>query len=249
MSAFTNLRLGRRPVHSRVIVFHRIDPDAGARLLPDEVRPRLVEGHALAVLCYTRLGCLEGRFLPHRRSSTHHLDYRIAGEQEDGTPTTWAVRRETSSRLGARWNETVLRRGHGRSTFELEKDAYKLRLAVRSAQREELFLHVECTPATTVPGALLPTPAAVQDFLDHSGSVRPHDVLAPEADRIDARNAFTPEPLNVFELRSSFFDEHFRESARLDGAWRLASRRLHPVHARTTRKLREMLSNDGLPAV
>ena len=243
--AFPHLRMARRPVRSRVLVFHRVPVEAATRMLPDGLRARVVQGSAVAVLCYTWLGSLAHALLPGGRGSTHHLSYRIAAERDEG-PTTWVARRETSSRLGARWNETILRREHGRSSFRLEKDAFSLKLTVESARGEELYLHVELADRT---GALFSLPEQVRQFLDQAGEVRPHDVLAPEADAIDARNAFAPEPLHVFELRSAFLDEHLSGTAVVDGAWRLVPRRSQPAREVGARPVPAVVPGTGLPAV
>ncbi len=225
MAALRNLSLGlglgRRPVRSRVLVFHRLTERAARRLLPIGLEPRLIDGTAIATTSYARIGSL----LPGRGSGTHHLAYRIAARSEDG-PVTWVARRASSSRLGAGLSEKVLRRAHGRASFQIEKDAFELRLRARAGGREELFLHVEVGERA---GSVFSSPEAVRLFLEDAGTVQPPDALAPETDRIDARGPFGPEPLAVHACRAAFLEEECGAEARLDGAWRLVPRRLQPV--------------------
>jgi hypothetical protein len=267
MSTLSSLRLGRRPVRSRVVVLYRMTPHVARELLPEHLRPRLVQGYAVATLAYTRLGSLESRFLPQRRASTHHLAVRIAAERpvtgasagtgggaSGGTGgselTTWVAHRRTSSRLGTRWGGRILRRESGHARFVLEESPFGLSLHVQGPQAEELALRLEtCARA----GSLFATPRAVEELLETSGAVRPHDVLAPEADAIDCSRCFAPEPLGVFELRSAFLDDPATfppGSVELDGAWRLAPKRLQPVQARSTERVRARLAaGEAFPAV
>ncbi|HED66394.1 MAG TPA: hypothetical protein ENJ09_12680 [Planctomycetes bacterium] len=247
MASFPHLRLARRPVQGRVLVVHRVAFDEAAALLPEGLAPRRFAGSALFVHCYSRLGTLRSRILPARSAPSHHLSYRIAAEDRGtGAPCVWVVRRETSSRLDARWNEMVLRREHRRCAFEVEKDTFRMRLRVTSSDREEFFLHAELA---TEAGQLLSTPRAVSEFLSNCGDTRPGDALAPEADAIDLGRCFAPEPLQVLELHSAFLREHFTPATtHLDGAWRLVTRRVQPARASRRTQRRTLLNPGGLPA-
>jgi hypothetical protein len=244
MATLTTLGLGRRPVRLRVVAFYRVRARAAAEVLPSGWTPRLVEGSAIGVVSYARLGSLESRFLPHRSATSHHLSCRIAAEA-DGEHTTWVAQRRTSSRFGAHGK-------HGRAAFELDDDAFGLTLRVDGTHREELFVRAHVCERT---GTLLGTPDAVTDFLARAGEVRPANVFAPEADAIDASGSFAPEPLVVSELRSSFFDggEFFPGAcAQLDGAWRLVEKRVQPSDTRMQRRARAMRATEessALPAV
>ncbi len=232
MGVFSPLQLARRPVRSRVLVVYHVEPAALARRLPGDVKPRLVGGRAIAVLCYTRLGTLGSRFLPHRGACSNHLSYRFLVERTrkgELVPETWVARRETSSRLGAGLGEKLLGQDHGRSTFEVREDPLGLSLSVSSERGEEFYLRAE--PCATSSSRFLPTAREVEALLDSCGDVHPSDFLAPEADAIDVRNV-AAEPLTVFEIRSSFLGDPrcFPEgSATFDSAWRLVTQRLEPI--------------------
>jgi len=69
------------------------------------------------------------------------------------------------------------------------------------------------------------------------GAAEPHDVLAPEVDRIDAQDGFAPQPLSIFELRSSFFENRQlfpSGTATVDGAWKLVNTRLERTPERAS---------------
>ena len=251
MGAFPSLKIGRRPIRCRVLVLYRIDPSVLQRVLPAGMRPRIVQSYAVGVACYTRLG--PSRFL---RSSSDHLAYRFALEREDKDgpqPVTWVARRETSSWLEARCGEKLLRGEYGRSVFELHEDQFGLKLAVTSPRGEEFHLRAEA------PGklgeSLFPSPHAVESFFAEHGEIQPADVFAPEADELDLKTCFAPEPLAVFEVRSLFFDDRTvfpSGSATLDSAWRVVERRSELAPERSGTRLKEMLapgqSSPALPA-
>ncbi len=227
------MRIARRPIRSRVVAIYRIDPEALARRLPEGVLPRLHSGEAVAVLCYTRLGTIGSRFLPHRGASSNHLSYRFLVERSRkgrAVQETWVARRETSSRLGAGLGERILGQDHGRSTFEVAEDVLAFSLRVASARGEEFYLRAE--PCGASSSRFLPTAREVQALLCSSGEVRPVDLLVPEADALDVRNGFAPEPLVVFEIRSAFLDDPQvfpAGSTNFDSAWRLVTQRLEPI--------------------
>ena len=242
MGAFPSLKIGRRPIRCRVLVLYRLDPNVLQRVLPAGMRPRTVQDYAVGEACYTRLG--PSRFLPGRDSD--HLAYRFALEREDKDgpqPVTWIARRETSSWLEARCGEKLLRGEYGRSVFEVHEDQFGLQLAVTSARGEEFRLRAEA------PGklgeSLFPSPHAVENFFAEHGEIQPADVFAPEADELDLKTCFAPEPLAVFEVRSLFFDDRAvfpGGSAVLDSAWRVVERRSELAPERSGARLKEMLA-------
>ena len=234
MPSLTSLSSVRRPVRLRVVVLYRLSDASAERQLPPELAPRLVHGSAIGTLSYTHLGSLGSRFLPARRASSHHVAYRVAATcRSSGADVTWVVRRETSSRVGARWSETILRRTHGRARFSLDADATGFELRAEAARRDldpHEALYLRAAPCLRT-GTLFPSRRDVETFFRDAGDVRPHDVIAREADRIDASHAFAPEPLTLFELRSAFFDDRdrFPDAPVIDGAWRLVPQRLRPI--------------------
>lgn len=236
-----------RPVRTRLLLAYRMQPEAAQALLPSGLRPRETHGSAVGLLCYTRLGTLRSRFLPHQGSSTDHIAVRFAVEDEAGNPKgSWVVRRETSSLLGARFGEHILRWDHGRASFEIEEDAFGCRLRVESARGEELLVRAECAPRSS--GVLFPSPRSLEVYLDDCGTVRPTDVFAPEADILDGGANLAPEPLAILELRSSYFDDE--RGAVLDSAWRLVERRSNPLPVRVLgRQLTPRVDTSALPAL
>ena len=243
MGGFPALPLGRRPVRTRLLAVYRFDPALTAGLLPADLAPRLLQGYAVGVACYTRLGAV--RLFPGREGGSDHLAYRFAVRTEDGHEATWIARRETSSWLEARCGSKFLRGEYGRSAFRVKEDAFAIELAVEGERGEEFYLRGEAAGA--VSNALFANGSALESFLGDERHVRPYDVFAPEADQLDLAEHFAPEPLAVFEARSAFFAEgpFARGGIELDSAWRIVSRRLAGA---ARRRAFRVLPEPGSPA-
>jgi hypothetical protein len=231
MGAFPALPLGRRPVLSRLLVVYRLAPQALAELLPAPLKPRLVQGYAVAAACYTHLGSAlrrneERNSAKRRAGGSDHLGYRFAVERADGTRATWIARRETSSWFEARCGAKLLRGEYGRSKFRVEESPFGVELRVEGERGEQFYLRGEASHPRA--DALFPCGEALEDFWGEDQPVRPYDVFAPEADELDLAQHFSPEPLSVFEARSAFLSEGplARAAPALDSAWRLVTRRL-----------------------
>lgn len=241
MGAFPALPLGRRPIRCRILAIYRLDPLRLKALLPAGLEARLVQGHALAVACYTRLG--SKRLFRRGRGTapagggapeggTEHLAYRFAVRREDGTEATWIARRETSSWLEARCGAKLLGGEYGRSAFRVCEEAFRIELRVEGERGEAFYLRGETAVAPA--GSLFPGAQALEAFLGADQPVRPYDVFAPEADEIDLAEHFAPEPLTVFEARSAFLNEGPLEGSapQLDSAWRIVTRRIEVAPVR-----------------
>lgn len=211
---------------------YRLDPERLSTALPAGLRPRLASGHAIATVCYTRLGSNRlFRAREGRSGASDHLAYRFAVEREDGGPEAWIARRETSSWLEARCGAKLLRGEYGRSSFQVREDSFAFELLVEGEHGEEFYLRGEAAGAPQ--RSLFASGHALEGFLGEDRAVSPHDVFAPEADELDLARNFAPEPLAVFEARSGFLRAApFGPGVELDSAWRLVTRRLGVVSAR-----------------
>ena len=251
MGTLSPLRIGRRPVGSRVLVLYRVDPAEAQKLLPPNCRPALVGEHALAGLCYTKLGAIHSRWLPRRLGSpSEHLAVRIGAEfngKKEHESGTWILRRQTSSWIEARCGDRLFRGEYERAEFALEEDALGLTLDVRRGEREEL--HLRAAAADSLSGSIFAHPRQLEEYLAATGAVRPHDIFAPEADELEIHTgSVASEPLCIHEVRSTFFDspERFpKGSAQLDCAVRLVTKRLLGLRTRAGVRHRDAIIDTG----
>jgi hypothetical protein len=204
-------------VRSRVLAIYRLEPDWLEALLPSGLEPRLNQGYAIGAVCYTRLGA--PRLFRSRTRASDHLAYRFAVTDAKGNDATWVARRETSSWFEATCGARLLRGEYGRSSFQVTEDAQGIELAVQGEHGVDFYLRGENSGAGS--GSLFSCAQDLDEFLGTRCAVRPHDLLAPEADALELTRHVTSEPLVVFESRSPFLD-----AGQLDSAWRIVRHKL-----------------------
>lgn len=243
MGALSPFGIGRRPVLDRVLVLYRVLPEGLAACLPPGVRPRTRDGQAVLALCYTRLGQVESRWIPHRLAApSDHVDYRVfcdfeapAGGQDAGgsVPGAWVLRRTTSSRFEAQCGARLQRGEYARGRFDVESHELGIDLRVTGAESEELSLRAHAAPAWS--GSLFGTLPDLEAFLADAAEVRPGDLLAPEADDLElGTGACALQPMRLLDVRCPFLERAPGGAplrAGLEGTVRVSSRRLIPVEA------------------
>jgi hypothetical protein len=257
MSGFPPLRLGRRSVGQRVLILLRLDPSLAACSLPPGVAPLVMSERALVSLCWTRLAPPRLRLLPRQLAGgTDHLATRLAVEAagpEAPHPGTYVLRRETSSRFGARFGEKAGGCEVHHASFDVEAHRFGLRLDVRADEDELLHLRAEHAPAPRR-DSLFRSARAAAEFLIATSDVRPADPFAPEADHIGPTTTdFALEPLELLELRAGLLDgsELFPADAlELDSAWRVVDTRADRAPVRATVRIQQReVSSSPLPAL
>jgi hypothetical protein len=117
-------------VERRLLVNYRTDPEVTARLLPQSLRPLVVNGYAVAGICLIRLGRLRPSGLPGalglRSESAAH---RIAVEWDtpEGTATgVYIPRRDSASRVNVAVGGRLFPGRHHLARFEVREAAGEL---------------------------------------------------------------------------------------------------------------------------
>jgi hypothetical protein len=86
-------------IDHRILLNYRVEPDVAGAWLPAGLRPRLVDGHAIAGICVIRMSALRPTAVPRRLGvTTDNAAHRIAVELDGGTHGVFVPRRDTSSR-------------------------------------------------------------------------------------------------------------------------------------------------------
>ncbi|WP_435975567.1 DUF2071 domain-containing protein [Streptomyces sp. Qhu_M48] len=120
-------------VERRLLVNYRVAPDVAARLLPQPLRPQLVNGHAVAGICLLRLGGVRPEWAPRALGlRSENAAHRIAVEWDgpDGVETgVYITRRDTASRLNVWAGGRVFPGEHGRAGFEVHETPDQVRVA------------------------------------------------------------------------------------------------------------------------
>jgi hypothetical protein len=246
----------RGPIGCRLVVLYRVAPDALVPLMPEGMRVDPYKGYAVAGLCYTHRVRGEGPWWSNPPSQGGDmLSLRILAELDTTSgprPALWIPRRETSSRLSARFAGALLRGEHHSCRAELEQGDSTLELRVHAGDVEELYLRAEL--AGGLEGSLFAHPREAEQVLGESRLVRPKspiDALAGESDDLGlGTGQVSAEPLLVRELRARPFDDRelFTEgSATFDSAFRLVRLRQARLPAPARLSVNETLAPLPLP--
>jgi len=206
-------------IERRLLVNYRVDPEVVQALIPDGLRPQLVDGSAIAGVCLIRLGDFQPAwFAPavgHRSESAAH---RIAVEWDgpDGRRTgVYILRRHSASRLARMAGGRIFPGVHEPARVTSRETAANLSVAVEAAGLH-VRVDVEILPTDQFRSTLFPDLGAASDFFrkdavgwspTRSGHLEPL--------RLDT-DAWQVEPARAAHVESSFFDALPAGSAEFD---------------------------------
>ena len=195
----------------RMLVNFRIRPDVAARLLPTNVRPRLVRGHAIAGLCLVKLTQMKPagspRWLPGFTSENVAVRMGVQwGTRGDPQNAVLIFRRDTASTLNALFGGRFFPGPTNPAQILSHDRPNDIRIAVRSTQQR---IDVAAREGGTIPAtsAFQGLDEAATFFRGgergYSPARRPGlwDGLALTLDRWSLR------PLTIDRVRSRFMDQ------------------------------------------
>lgn len=215
MSGFRTLRA---QVRRRLLISYRLDPEVAQALIPEDFRPQIVDGSAVAGVCMIGLEAVRPGWLrPRVGFRTENVAHRIAVEWDENGATrsgVYIVERHSSSVLpvlaGGRLFPGVQKRAHfdrneSESRFQVDMSAPGIRVSV----------DVELGGPWT--STLFPTVEAASAFHEHGavGWSRRRDGSGVEPLELTSKE-WVVEPGQVISLKSSYFDSLPVGAASLD---------------------------------
>src|SRR5262245_27274256 len=202
----------RGVIDRRILVNYHVDPGVLAPLLPAPFRPKIVGGVGMVGICLIRLKRVRPTLLPAWLGiSSENAAHRAAVEwDENGTVSqgVYVRRRDTNSRLNA-WAGGRLFPGiHHHAKFSVEEEGDRYYVALRSddsvTRMEVRGRRAETLPPSSVFGSL---EEASEFFRAGSLGYSP----TPDPARFQGLELrclnWRAEPLDVEEVRSSFFED------------------------------------------
>ena len=241
-------------VERRLLVNYRVDPHVIAPLLPEPLRPQLVDGWAVAGICLIRLGQLRPRGFPRRLGlSSENAAHRIAVEWDGGGGVRTGVfipRRDSNSIATVMLGGRVFPGAHHFARFTTGEANGTLSVAFASRD-ESARAAVMVEPVADLPeSALFSSTESASRFFERGSSGYS---TARRPDQLDGLMLTTKkwhvEAARVVSARSSFFEDERlfpRGSATLDCA--LLMREV-PVEWHTLASLSIVPSRLGLSRV
>jgi hypothetical protein len=199
-------------IERRLLVNYRVDPEVAARLLPEPMRPELVNGWAVAGICLIRLGRLRPSWMPGWAGMrTENAAHRIAVEWDapGGRRSGVYIPRRDSDSVA-----TVLAGGrlfpgeHHRANFDVRETDRDLHVAFASTDGTAR-VSIDIRVAQQLRGsALFPGLRDASDFFRHGSAGFSATRDRGRLDGLELRaDRWVVEPAEVRSVSSSFFDD------------------------------------------
>ncbi len=199
-------------IERRILVNYRIDPTVLAQVLPAPFEPKLHGGYGVAGICLIRLTHIRPRFLPGNIGiSSENAAHRIAVRwQQYGSwcEGVYIPRRDTSSVLNTLAGGRLFPGVHHAAKFQVCEDERVYRVELQSRD-DETQLVVEGTRTTHLPATSVFSSLEVASQFFEAGSLG-YSATRRDGhyDGLELRSFnWEVEPLNVTEVKSSFFND------------------------------------------
>jgi hypothetical protein len=199
-------------IERRILVNYRVDPAVLASTLPLPFRPKVVGGLGIAGICLIRLKQIRPRHLPPWLGiSSENAAHRVAVEWDEGDERREGVfvrRRDTSSRLNSVAGGRVFPGIHHHAQFHVRESSNRFEIDMRSDDGL-MAVSLRATATRTLPSG------SIFDSLDAASYFFQGGSLGYSA-TLDSRRfqglelccrQWRIEPLNVEEVRSSYFED------------------------------------------
>lgn len=198
-------------IERRLLVNYRIDPGRVSALLPHPLRPQLVNGYAVAGVCFIRLGGARPARLPRAMGlTTENAAHRFAVKWHDaqGRHTgVYVPRRETSSRITAALGSHIFPGAYHLARFQVTESANVIRISVRSRDRT-VSLSAEAAPAEALTSRLFATLEQAMNFFRHGALGFSPSAVHGCLDGVRLHStSWAATPMTITQMRSSMFDD------------------------------------------
>lgn len=199
-------------IDRRILINFRVDPEIVQPMLPEPLRPRLHDGHAIAGVCLIRLTKLRPAWLPQWLGmSSEGAAHRISVcWEEAGTHKTgvFVPRRDSSSRITSLLGGRLFPGVHQHALFEFVESENQIEVSVRDREGQSM-IQLSAQLCSEFPvGSIFGSLDAASRFLeDDKVGISPRR----RGRALDALELRIPQwiirAVNVSALSSSFFDD------------------------------------------
>jgi hypothetical protein len=205
MSGFKTLRA---QVRRRLLISYRVDPAVAQSLIPEQFRPQIVDGSAVAGVCMIGLQSVRPGWLrPRVGFRTENVAHRIAVEWDENGKTrsgVYIVERHSSALLPVLAGGRLFPGVQKRARFELDETESRFRVSM-SAPGTRVSVDVQLGGEWT--SSLFPSVEAASAFHEQGavGWSPRRNGLGVEPLELTSKE-WVVEPGQVVSLRSSYFD-------------------------------------------
>jgi hypothetical protein len=215
MSGFKTLRA---QVRRRLLISYRVNPEVAQSLIPDQFRPQIVDGSAVAGVCMIGLQSVRPGWLrPRIGFRTENVAHRIAVEWDENGKTrsgVYIVERHSSSLVPVLAGGRLFPGVQKRARFDLDETESRFRVNM-AAPGTRVAVDVQLGGPWT--STLFPTVEAASAFHEQGavGWSPRRDGTGVEPLELTSKE-WAVEPGQVISLKSSYFDALPDGAATLD---------------------------------
>ena len=199
-------------IDRRILVNYRVDPRVLAPLLPPPFRPMVVRGAGIVGICLIRLKRVRPAYLPPWLGiSSENAAHRMAVEWDDTGVVREGVyirRRDTNSWLNVLAGGRIFPGVHHHARFVVNESVNSFAISLRSDDAAT-SVSLRCRRTARLPEtSVFRSLEDISEFFE-SGSLgysATHDPTRHQGLELRCRN-WCVEPLEVEEVRSSFFED------------------------------------------
>lgn len=202
-------------IRRRLLINFRVAPDVMQRQLPSRLRPKLVDGWAIAGICLIRLEEIRPRAVPgflgiSSENGAHRVavQWDEAGQSKEGV---FIPRRDTGSLVNHFAGGRVFPGEHHHADFDVKDDGKRIDLTMKSRD-DGVRVEVRAKSAAGLPGSSVFKSVDAASAFFERGSVG-YSVSSDDG-RLDGLKLETQgwkvSALDVEYVRSSFFDDEAR---------------------------------------
>ncbi|CAD5996286.1 DUF2071 domain-containing protein [Agreia sp. COWG] len=205
-------------IERRLLINYRLDASVATTLLPDGLRPQLVDGSAVAGVCLIRLGSLRPEWMPPALGwGGENAAHRIAVEWDDGHGTQLGVYipvRHSASWLPVAVGGRVFPGVHRHARFDGHETPNRIRVALAAP---DLHVSADVAVVTEFSSGLFPSIDAASEFFQAGSTGWSPKGRGAALDGLTlATDQWRVEPGRLLHVESSFFDQLPDGSAQLD---------------------------------
>ena len=202
-------------IKRRILLNYRVDPELVQNILPENFRPKLVDGYAIAGVCLIRMEAIRPKGLPSlfglsSENSAHRIAAYWDGNDEEAVEGVFVPRRDTNSWLNVLTGGRVFPGVQHMSQFKVNDLDGEISLRVEAKDLDDPLVDLECSESDHFPKNSIFNSLEESSKFFESGCIGYSS--RPNSCALDGLllkvNHWQVSALSVESVHSAYFDDH-----------------------------------------